>query len=50
MAEINPRSWPKFSQEWLEAHQLDGDLVLVIEGDNTKKAGDTTRVDIVDLT
>ena len=50
MAEFNPSSWPKFAQEWLEAHQLDGDLVLVIEWDNTKKAGDTTRVDIVDLT
>jgi pyruvate kinase len=50
MANSNPDSWPKFAQQWLEEHELDGDLVLVIEGDNTKKAGDTTRLDIIDLT
>jgi hypothetical protein len=50
MAEFNPSSWPKFAQKWLEERELDGDLVLVIEGDNTKKAGDTTRLDIIDLT
>ena len=50
MTETNPASWPKFAQKWLEDHHLDGDLVLVIEGDKTKKAGDTTRLDIIDLT
>ena len=48
--ETNPQSWPKFAQEWLEKHQLEGDLVLVIEGDGTLKKGDTTRLDIIDLT
>ncbi len=50
MTKSNPKSWPKFAQEWLEQHELEGDLALVIEGDGTKKKGDTTRLDIIDLT
>ncbi|MCB9420510.1 MAG: pyruvate kinase [Ardenticatenaceae bacterium] len=46
----NPISWPHFAQSWLAERQIDGDLVLVIEGGGTMKAGDTTRLDIIDLT
>lgn len=46
----NPPSWPHYAQNWLAEHELDGDLVLVIEGSGTIKAGDTTRLDIIDMT
>jgi len=45
----NPLSWPHYAQSWLAEHNLDGDLVLVIEGGGTARAGDTTRLDIIDL-
>ncbi|MDJ0757364.1 MAG: pyruvate kinase [Ardenticatenaceae bacterium] len=45
----NPLSWPHYAQSWLYQHELESDLVLVIEGAGTVKAGDTTRVDIIDL-
>ena len=45
----NPLSWPHYAQSWLAEHDLDGDLVLVVEGGGTAKAGDTTRLDIIDL-
>jgi pyruvate kinase len=45
----NPISWPHFAQSWLAEHQIDGALVLVIEGGGTVKAGDTTRLDIIDM-
>lgn len=47
--QANPISWPHFAQSWLAEHQIEGDLVLVIEGGGTMKAGDTTRLDIIDL-
>jgi pyruvate kinase len=46
----NPESWPLYAQDWLAEHQVDGDLILVIEGSGTIKAGDTTRMDIIDRT
>ena len=46
----NPISWPHYAQNWLVEHNIDGDLVLVIEGGGTMKAGDTTRLDIIDMT
>lgn len=46
----NPISWPHYAQNWLDQNGIDGDLVLVIEGGGTMKAGDTTRLDIIDLT
>ncbi|MEJ2749506.1 MAG: pyruvate kinase [Anaerolineae bacterium] len=46
----NPLSWPHFAQNWLAEHQIEGDLVLVIEGGGTMRAGDTTRLDIIDMT
>jgi pyruvate kinase len=45
----NPDSWPQYAQAWMENHQIDGELVLVIEGGGTIKAGDTTRLDIIEL-
>jgi pyruvate kinase len=45
----NPISWPHYAQNWLAEREIDGDLVLVIEGGGTMKAGDTTRLDIIDL-
>ena len=50
MTKSNPKSWSKFAQNWLERHHLEGDLVLIIEGNAAKKKGDTTRLDIIDLT
>ncbi|MCP4426450.1 MAG: pyruvate kinase [Chloroflexi bacterium] len=46
----NPLSWPHYAQSWLAQHEVEGGLVLVIEGGGTAKAGDTTRLDIIDLT
>ena len=45
----NPLSWPHYAQEWLEDCNLDSNVVLVIEGGGTLKSGDTTRLDILDL-
>jgi len=45
----DPDSWPHYAQDWLERHDIDSDLVLVVEGAGTAKAGDTTRLDIIDL-
>jgi len=47
--DTNPLSWPHYAQSWLAEHDLEGDLVLVVEGGGTVKAGDTTRLDIIDL-
>jgi pyruvate kinase len=48
--ETNPISWPHYAQSWLARHNLAGDLILVIEGAGTAQLGDTTRLDIIDLT
>jgi pyruvate kinase len=45
----NPESWPHYAQNWLAEHGIEGNLVLVIEGSGTVKAGDTTRLDIIDV-
>ena len=45
----NPESWRRYAHEWIEGHNVDGDLILVIQGASTKRPGDTTRLDIVDL-
>lgn len=45
----NPESWPGYAHEWIKAHGVEGDLVLVIQGASTSRTGDTTRLDIVDL-
>jgi pyruvate kinase len=45
----NPDSWPQYARGWLQRHQVDGDLVLVIQGASTRRKGDTTRLDIIDL-
>lgn len=47
---VNPESWPEYAQQWLSRHDIDGDLVLVIQSASTKRFGDTTRLDIIDLT
>jgi pyruvate kinase len=47
---VNPESWPQYAQQWLSRHDIDGDLVLVIQSASTKRYGDTTRFDIIDLT
>ena len=46
----NPQSWSKYAQEWLANYDASGGLVLVVEGGGTLRAGDTTRLDIIDLT
>lgn len=46
----NPESWPIYAQQWLSQHNIDGDLVLVIQRSSTKRQGDTTRLDFIDLT
>jgi pyruvate kinase len=45
----NPISWPHFAQDWLKQCEVPGDMALVVEGGGTLKAGDTTRLDIIDL-
>jgi pyruvate kinase len=45
----NPESWPGYAQEWIQGREVEGDLVLVIQGASTQRSGDTTRLDIVDL-
>lgn len=44
----NPLSWPHYAQNWLSQRELESELVLVIEGGGTIKAGDTIRLDIID--
>lgn len=45
----NPSSWPHFAQEWLQSHGIDGQVAMVVEGGGTLKAGDITRIDIINL-
>jgi len=45
----NPISWPHFAQEWLNDYGLEGQVAMVVEGGGTLKAGDTTRIDIINL-
>lgn len=45
----NPESWNQYAHQWLQERGMDGDLVLVIQGGNTVRDGDTTRLDIIDL-
>jgi pyruvate kinase len=45
----NPSSWPRYVQNWFQQCGLKGDLLLLVEGAETLKAGDTTRLDIIDL-
>ena len=45
----NPLSWPHYAQEWLADCDIAKSIVLVIEGGGTLKSGDTTRLDILDL-
>ena len=46
----NPPNWLKYAQQWMIQQDIEGDLVMLIEGDGTVKAGDTTRIDVMDLT
>jgi pyruvate kinase len=45
----NPLSWPHYAQAWLAECGMSNHLAMVIEGGGTLKAGDTTRIDIIDL-
>ncbi|NJN93399.1 MAG: pyruvate kinase [Anaerolineales bacterium] len=45
----NPLSWPYFAQEWLKDYGLEDQVAMVVEGGGTLKAGDTTRIDIINL-
>lgn len=45
----NPPSWPRYIQNWFQQCGLQGDLLLLVQGAGTLKAGDTTRLDIIDL-
>ena len=44
-----PASWSRFAQEWLEDHGMDAGSIMVVEGRGTSKAGNTTRIDVIDL-
>lgn len=45
----HPFSWPHYAQEWLQQHSVTSGIAMVVEGGGTLKAGDTTRIDIIDL-
>jgi pyruvate kinase len=45
----NPESWLLYAEKWLKRYHVESDLALVVEGDGTHRAGDTTRLEIIDL-
>ena len=46
----NPESWSKYAHEWLVENDIDCDLVMVCQSASTSKAGDTMRLEIINLT
>jgi len=45
----NPPNWPRYVQNWFQQCGIPGDLLVLVQGAGTLKAGDTTRLDIIDL-
>jgi pyruvate kinase len=45
----NPLSWPHFALEWLKEHGVEGQVTMVVESGDTLKTGDTTQIDIINL-
>ena len=45
----HPDEWKAWVCDWVEKHQLEGDLVLVTEGPSRKHPGRNNRMEIIDL-
>ena len=44
-----PASWRKYTVDWLEQHEVPGDLVLLTQGSSRAHTGGTDRMEIIDL-
>ena len=43
-----PREWISYSRDWLQAHEMEADLVLLAEGSGTETS-DCYRIEIANL-
>jgi pyruvate kinase len=45
----HPEDWKAFAREWLRAHEVQGDLVIVTEGPSAKHPEANNRMELIDL-
>ena len=45
----HPEDWKKWARQWLEKHEVTGDLVVMTEGPSSKHPDRNIRMEIVDL-
>ncbi len=45
----HPDDWNAYVREWLRAHEVEGDLVVLTEGPSSKRPETNNRVEIIDL-
>ena len=44
-----PVSWREYTKDWLERHEVPGDLALLTQGSSRAHTGGTDRMEIIDL-
>jgi pyruvate kinase len=45
----HPEDWNGYVREWLQAHEVEGDLVVLTEGPSSKRPEANNRMEIIDL-
>ncbi len=45
----HPEDWKSFAREWLKAHELTGDLVVLTEGPSRRHPDANNRMELIDL-
>jgi len=46
----HPDDWNAYVRDWLQAHEVEGNLVVLTEGPSSKRPETNNRVEIIDLT
>jgi pyruvate kinase len=45
----HPDNWKSYVKEWLQRHEIQGDIVVLTEGPSSKHPDANHRMEIVDL-
>ncbi len=46
----HPDDWNSFIRNWLQAHEMEGNLAILTEGPSRKRPDTNNRMEIIDLT
>jgi len=48
-AKEHPRDWKSYVKEWLDSHEVEGNLVILTEGPSSRRPDANNRMEILDL-